>query len=76
MSVGLMNCNSSPVKLDKFQGVSVKTKKKEGDPSMNSLSRVADLAVSAGTGSFHSLLLFTELLHSNSDHGKCFLSSL
>lgn len=43
---------------------------------MNSLSRVAALAVSTGTGSFHSLLLFTELLHSNSDQGKCFPSSL
>lgn len=43
---------------------------------MNSLSRVAALAVSAGTGSFHSILLFTELLHFNSDQGKCFPSSL
>lgn len=52
MSVGLMNSNSSPVKLDKFQGVSVK--KKKGDPSMNSLSCVAALAVSEGPGSFSS----------------------
>lgn len=73
---GLSVCwiNSSPVKLDKFQGVSVK--KKKGDPSMNSLSCVAALAVSEGPGSFHSLVLFTELHDSNSDQGQCFPSSL
>lgn len=53
-----------------------KKKKRGGGPSMSSLSHVAALAVSADTGSFHSLLLFTELLHSNSDQGKCFPSSL